>query len=324
MEEWCEIENNPGIFTELIKNMGVKGVQFEEILSLDSLENSNNTIYGLIMISKYFRDVMNTPNILSNYDKDLFFSKQLIENANATQAILSIILNNEDKIDIGSSLKEFKLNMKETEPISRGLAFSNYELIKKENNKFNISNNESDIYHFITFIHFKNDIYEIDGLREGPILIYKNVEFKDWIKKLIPSLTEKINFCANNDIKFNLLALMPDKVEQLNNNKESLLSQKNFIEEKIKGNNNKINNKKIFEELNGMNKEQLEEKLKKIELEIDECNKGINIEKMKKNKYKEENEKRQYDYTPLIFELLKIFGENGILQETYQQTLNEQ
>ena len=76
MEEWFAIENSPEVFTQLINNLGVKGVHVEEILSYDSLENSNNPIYGLIFISKYIKNIIETPNIISNYDKDLFFSKQ--------------------------------------------------------------------------------------------------------------------------------------------------------------------------------------------------------------------------------------------------------
>ena len=224
--------------------------------------------------------------------------------------------------------KSVKLNMNGMDYIKKGIFLSNCEILKKEHNKFkilesNLNDEDADIYHFVTFIHFKNSIYEIDGLREGPILIEENIEFKDWISKVIPYLKEKINLFSNNEIKFNLMALTPDKLEILKANKESLLVQKNFIEEKIKGN-NEISKEKIFEELNGMNKEQLEKRLEKIETEINDCNNGINIEKMKINKYKEEKERRLFNYNPLIFELLKIMGENGIIKEAYNQTFNEQ
>ena len=285
MEEWSTIENDPGVFSELIKNLGVKDIQVEEILSLDNIENSYQSIYGFIFINKYLNDISYTPNILQFWDKDLFFSRQIIENTNAVQAILSIILNNTDKIDIGDTLKELKLKTIDMDPITNGLTLSNNEIIKKENNKYKKKENDDDIYHFISYIYFKNCIYEIDGLQEGPILIDKNIEYNDWIIKLKPYLNERINLYINNDIKFNLMVIVPDKLDKLSKDKDILLYKKKYIEERIKGN-DVIKKEKILEEYTIMNKEQLQDILKKIDIEMKECENNINIEKMKINKYK--------------------------------------
>lgn len=133
--EWCTIESDPGIFSELIRNIGVNGIQVEEILDIDEL-NMEKEIYGVIFLFKYVSNLNYSPNVLKIFDKDLYFAKQTIVNACATQAILAILLNNDNKIDIGETLHELKSFSKDFDQILKGVCFSNCEKIKEEHNKF--------------------------------------------------------------------------------------------------------------------------------------------------------------------------------------------
>ena len=210
-------------------------------------------------------------NVLSYWDPDLFFSKQEVQNACATQAILGILLNNEDKLDIGPTLKELKSFTANMDPATRGLAISNSEKIKMEHNKFSHpepfiftktkAEDGDDVFHFVAYIHFKNSIYEIDGLRSGPILIEENVKNEEWIKKVKPSIINRINLYAQNEIKFNLLALVPDRLEKAKKLDADLKKRRDYVQYLIekKG---EVSNEKDLEEYNKMTKEQLEISLK--------------------------------------------------------------
>ena len=330
MAEWCTIESDPGVFTELIKNLGVKGVQVEEILDMDILESGNEPVYGLIFLFKYMKNSGYSPNVLEYYDKDLFFAKQVIENACATQAILGILMNNSDKLDIGPTLNELKTFTRDMDPAMKGESISNSEKIKIEHNKFarpepfvftkEVAEDGDDVFHFVSYIHFKNAIYEIDGLREGPILIQKDVNFDEWIKKVKPSLQNRIALYSNNEIKFNLLAVVPDRKEKAIKDNEELNEKKNYIEELIKGGNKKDDKK--FEEFNKMSNEQLQDVASNFKLLINDNEATIKEEELKRQKYKRENERRQHNYIPFIFELLKIMGEKGVLEKVYQEAFD--
>ena len=334
MAEWCTIESDPGVFSELIKNIGVKGVQVDEIIDMDILEVGNEPVYGLIFLFKYMKKIDYKPNVLSTWDPDLFFANQEIQNACATQAILGILLNNCDKLDIGPTLKELKSFTDGMDPVNRGFAISNSEKIRLEHNKFSHpepfvfaktkAKDGDDVFHFVSYIHFKNAIYEIDGLQKGPILIEKDVKEEDWIKKVKPYIQNRISLYSQSEIKFNLLALVPDRLEKAKKLDEDLNKRKKYVEGLIDGSIKPTNEDKDLEEYNKMEKEQLQNTLKDFESLIKNNLQTIKDEEYKVKKYKEENERRQYNYIPFIFEILKTMAEKGQLEECFQEAYDKE
>ena len=51
MSSWLELESDPGLFTLLVDDFGVKGVQVEEIYDLT--KPIDNSIYGFIFLFKW-------------------------------------------------------------------------------------------------------------------------------------------------------------------------------------------------------------------------------------------------------------------------------
>ena len=70
-------------------------------------------MYGVIFLFKYptgenHRDTPRDGNFDFEASENLFFAAQTIQNACGTQALLSVLLNKEDEVQIGSQLKDFR------------------------------------------------------------------------------------------------------------------------------------------------------------------------------------------------------------------------
>mmetsp|Transcript_13845 Transcript_13845/g.25946 ORF Transcript_13845/g.25946 Transcript_13845/m.25946 type:complete len:421 (+) Transcript_13845:111-1373(+) len=130
--DWCTIESDPGVFTSLIESFGVRNVEVTELWSLDddSLASlvrpmdgvDDASVHGLIFLFKWQKEgtgaaANNNNNNNSNSNAtaeddatpetgtgtapltgddvppNLFFAHQVVTNACATQAILSVLFN---------------------------------------------------------------------------------------------------------------------------------------------------------------------------------------------------------------------------------------
>ncbi|KAL2038564.1 hypothetical protein N7G274_008612 [Stereocaulon virgatum] len=223
---WNTIESDAGVFTYLLTNLGVRDVQFEELISLDAdLLRQQAPIYGVIFLFKY-----PTGEKLSSTPKDgtfdfeaaenLFFASQTIQNACGTQALLSVLLNKDGEVDIGNNLREFKEFTGAFPSELRGEALSNSELIRDVHNSFARSSpfiseesrsatTDDDIYHFIAYTSLHNTLYELDGLQPAPIS-HGPCTPTDFPSKVIPVLQRRIARYPANEIRFNLLAMVRD------------------------------------------------------------------------------------------------------------------
>merc|ERR550537_599060 len=136
-------------------------------------------VHGLIFLFKWRQETREGVSIGQN-NPDIFFAQQVIPNACATQAILSVLMNSAD-VDVGPHLKEFKEFTAGLDAQMRGLAISNSEVIRRAHNSFHrqssfeiIQDKDSggeDAFHFVGYIAHGGKLYELDGLKPGPILL---------------------------------------------------------------------------------------------------------------------------------------------------------
>ncbi|OQR68747.1 ubiquitin carboxyl-terminal hydrolase isozyme L5-like [Tropilaelaps mercedesae] len=294
--DWCLIESDPGVFSELIRGFGVTGVQVEEIYSLDQESFAHlKPVHGLIFLFKYTEKAGPSKGRVVQRS-DVFFAKQVINNACATQAILSVLMNLSDPdIKLGNNLDHLKEFAKDFDSQMKGLTISNCHVIRNVHNSFarqhivefeqKCAKQDEDVYHFVSYIHFKGKVYELDGLQEGPLEHCDVPPDEDWLKYARPIIEARVGQYAQGEIHFNLMAVVKDR-------RMACQKEIELLREAVK------EGKKTQEQINA---------------EVNQYAMTISDEEAKILRYKQENILRRHNYLPFIIELLKILAEKGKL-----------
>lgn len=301
---WCLIESDPGVFTELIKEFGCEGLQVEELWSLDAEQFKDlQPVHGLIFLFKYVQDDEPAGTVVrdSRLEK-IFFAKQVINNACATQAILSILMNcSHSDLKLGQTLGDLKEFCITFDAQNKGLALSNASQIRAVHNSFarqtlfELDNKraakEEDVFHFIGYVPIDGRLYELDGLKEGPIDLGAITPNSDWVNVVRPIIQKRIDKYSEGEIHFNLMAIVSDR--QL------------------------IYQRKIDEILNSTSDNDMDTDTKQVE--VARLRSLIEDDLAKKKRYKIENIRRKHNYLPFIVELLKMLAEQGQLLPIYEK-----
>ncbi|KAI0349384.1 cysteine proteinase [Trametes cingulata] len=138
-EPFAVIESDPGVFTTLIRKLGVQGLEVTELYSVEPYETDHLNPYGLIFCylcdgESNAADDLPADEELDDPDaRSIWFANQLSDDACASLAILNVLLNCK-RIELGPVLTDFAADTNEMSPVMRGLAVSNLTLVREAQN----------------------------------------------------------------------------------------------------------------------------------------------------------------------------------------------
>lgn len=253
-EGWLELESDPGLFTLLLEDFGVKGVQVEEIYDLHKPLDSQ--VYGFIFLFRWIEERRSRRKVVEQTEifvrdeevvNNIFFAQQMVPNSCATHALISILLNCPN-IYLGETLSRLKAHTYGMSPENKGWAIGNTpELACAHNShampqaKRRLDKSSSvstgrftgEAFHFVSFVPINGRLFELDGLKPYPIDHGPWNENGDWTEKFRSVMAERLGISAGeqyHDIRFNLMAVVPDrrlaithKLKMLKTNKQIVL-----------------------------------------------------------------------------------------------------
>jgi hypothetical protein len=257
---WSELESDPGVFTLLLQRMGVSGVQVDEIYELEDAALPSQTVFGYIFLFRwtpaqgraarrhaYSVNYVKSPETL----KHVYFAHQIRENSCATHALLSIMLNCVSCVDVGDLILQLHKDTSSESSRARGLLIGRHPLLEKYHNSFaNVnlapppdkepeadigdleavtsSHATADQFHYISFIPVGNSLFELDGLKSHPIDHGAWSETQTWKDKFRDVIRERVN-AFDSEVRFNLMAVIPDRRTELNRNLSYLTANRDNL-----------------------------------------------------------------------------------------------
>ncbi|GAA5921932.1 hypothetical protein JCM3775_003424 [Rhodotorula graminis] len=220
---WSLTESDPGVFTGILSELGVRGVEVEELWGLDQdLLNDLSPLYALVFLFKWVghADPNTMDGKLEEPAQPHYFAHQVINNACASIALINATLNiRSPDVELGEELSNLQAFSEGLDPETRGWTLSNSEKLREVHNSFARSDpfhleehrpqdEKEDAYHFIAYLPIGDKLFELDGLKETPVS-HGDIPggAANWTSFARQVLERRIATYPAGEVMFNLLAV---------------------------------------------------------------------------------------------------------------------
>ncbi|EPY37047.1 ubiquitin carboxyl-terminal hydrolase L5 [Strigomonas culicis] len=220
----------------------------------------------------------------------VYFAQQVVPNACSTMALVNLLANNMDRLEVGSALKEVVEATQPLDPNSRGIVIGDRVDFRENQNSFapfelyeyeGVYTGKGDVFHYVSFVYKFGAIWELDGLKSEPVwkseatdANYKTM-LMNTVQKRVDEIAQADKSGNGQGISFSLMAVVNDPIPVV---------EKQIAEATAAGQSADI--------------------LKAELAALQEA----------RNKGREENQRRRFNYNPMIGALLKALAEKGELQ----------
>ncbi|KAF8124917.1 hypothetical protein EV363DRAFT_1435080 [Boletus edulis] len=235
---WELTESDPGVFTELLKTLGVPYI-VDDLYSLDSEALAAlKPLHALIFLFKWLPSSASEPSTTAGqYDTNFpgFFAQQTVNNACATLAVINA-LGNIPSLPSGTQLTELMSFTTGMDPQTLRTwlreahnALSPPSFISLDG--LDLPKKTEDAYHFVVYIPIMGSVYELDGLKPYPVRhgAY-DASGEGWLKKAREVIEHRISTYPTGALEFSLLALRDDPLPALKTQVEHLEQTGNHSE----------------------------------------------------------------------------------------------
>ncbi|KAJ4493894.1 ubiquitin-specific protease [Lentinula edodes] len=218
---WQLTESDPGVFSELLKTLGVPLI-VDDLYSLDSESLASlQPLHALIFLFKWVST--SSDSMSGNYDPEFpgFFAHQVVNNACATLAVLNA-LGNIPALKSGSQLTQLLEFTNGMDPQTRGLVITSSDWLREAHNSLSppsaisldglgLPKQTEDAYHFVVYLPFMGFLYELDGLKPHAVRHGSyNETGEGWLSRAREVIENRIATYPPGALDFSLLALRED------------------------------------------------------------------------------------------------------------------